>query len=146
MKILLSALVAGMLFGLGLGISGMGQADKVIGFLDLADAWDPSLAFVMGGAIAIHLVVYRFVLQLPSPLYSATFGIPTRTDIDPRLLGGAALFGVGWAVGGYCPGPGMLAASSAAPQGLVFLLFLSLGMAIVQAFEAHRTVDASARG
>ena len=96
----LVAALSGILFGLGLGISGMTQADKVINFLDLADKWDPSLAFVMGGAIAVHLIAYRLVTGMNSPVLAERFGIPTRTDIDGRLVGGAALFGVGWALGG----------------------------------------------
>jgi hypothetical protein len=135
-----SALAAGLLFGVGLAVSGMTKADKVIGFLDVTDAWDPSLAFVMGGAMFVHVVLYRLVVRRPSPLFAARFAIPTRTDIDGRLLGGAALFGVGWGLGGYCPGPGLVAAPSGAANALVFVLFLALGIVGVQAAERYRSL------
>ena len=128
MKALLSSFAAGLLFAIGLGVSGMTQADKVIGFLDLVDGWDPSLAFVMGGAIGVHLIFYRLVLKLESPVFGAHFGIPSRTDIDGRLVGGAALFGIGWALGGYCPGPGLVSAATGASNALVFVATLTAGM------------------
>ena len=128
MKAILSALATGLLFGLGLGISGMTDADKVIGFLDLAGDWDPSLAFVMAGAIAVHAVLFRLILRRPSPLWADGFGIPTRRDIDARLVGGAALFGVGWALGGYCPGPGLVSVAGGSANALVFVLALSAGI------------------
>ncbi|MFK7931824.1 MAG: DUF6691 family protein [Myxococcota bacterium] len=128
MKSIFSALLVGLLFGLGLGISGMTQADKVVGFLNLSSAWDPSLACVMGGAIAVHVVLYRWILKRPSPLFAAAFAIPKRVDLDGRLLAGAALFGVGWALGGYCPGPGLVSVASFSPHALVFMGCLTLGM------------------
>ena len=130
-----SALAAGLLFGVGLTISGMTRADKVINFLDLKDAWDPSLAFVMGGAIVVHLILFRLILRRESPLFGASFGIPTRTDIDMRLVGGSALFGIGWAIGGFCPGPGLVSAASLAPQALVFVASLTAGMLAFQIVE-----------
>lgn len=130
-----SALAAGLLFGLGLTVSGMTQADKVISFLDLKEAWDPSLAFVMAGAIAVHLVLFRLILKRESPLFGARFGIPSRTDIDLRLVGGSALFGIGWAIGGFCPGPGLVSAASMAPKALVFVASLTVGMLIFQLVE-----------
>lgn len=130
-----SALAAGLLFGLGLSVSGMTQADKVINFLDLKEAWDPSLAFVMAGAIAVHLVLFRLILKRESPLFGARFGIPSRTDIDLQLVGGSALFGIGWAIGGFCPGPGLVSAASMAPKALVFVASLTVGMLIFQLVE-----------
>lgn len=130
-----SALAAGLLFGVGLTISGMTKADKVINFLDLKDAWDPSLALVMAGAIAVHLILFKLILRRESPLYGVNFGIPTRTDVDMRLVGGSALFGIGWAVGGFCPGPGLVSAASLAPQALVFVAALTGGMLIFQLVE-----------
>ncbi len=138
MKAVFSALVAGALLGLGLGVSGMTQADKVINFLDLSDAWDPSLAFVMGGAIGVHLVLYRLILLRRSPLFADRFGIPTRTDFDAKLVGGAALFGVGWALGGYCPGPGLVSLSSGAVNAVVFVGSLTLGILGYQAFQTYQ--------
>jgi len=123
-----SSLVAGLLFGAGLAVSGMTQADKVINFLDLADGWDPSLAFVMIGAIGVHLVLFRWILRRESPLFAERFGIPSRTDIDGRLIGGSALFGIGWALGGYCPGPGLVSAASGGASALAFVASLTAGM------------------
>ena len=128
MKQLAISLLVGLLFGVGLGISGMTQGDKVVGFLDLTDAWDPSLAFVMVGAIGVHLGLFRFIVKRPSPLLAQRFGIPTRTDIDKRLVLGAGLFGVGWAIGGYCPGPGLVSAASGAAPALVFVAAMTGGM------------------
>ncbi|TNE90987.1 MAG: YeeE/YedE family protein [Deltaproteobacteria bacterium] len=124
----LSALFAGLLFGLGLGISGMTMPEKVIGFLDLTHEWDPSLGFVMLAAVAVHLISFRLIVKRPSPVLGDHFGIPTRQDIDGRLLGGAALFGVGWALGGYCPGPGLVSTGSGLGEGLVFTASLTGGM------------------
>lgn len=138
MRQIVSALVAGVVFGLGLAVSGMTQADKVIGFLDLADAWDPSLAFVMVGAIGVHLVLFRLILRRSSPLFAERFGIPDRTDIDARLVGGASLFGVGWAIGGYCPGPGLVSVVSGAPNALAFVLSLVGGMVLFHAWEVRQ--------
>ncbi len=132
MKAVFAALVAGLLFGIGLGISGMTQADKVIGFLDLAGGWDPSLAFVMIGAIAVHSGAYWLIRRRTSPLFALHFAIPTRTELTPRLLGGAALFGIGWALGGYCPGPGIVSVASGAPNALAFVAFTLVGMMVYQ--------------
>ncbi len=108
MRGLLPPFVGGFVFALGLGISGMTDADKVLGFLNLAGDWDPALAFVMVGAIGVHLILYRLIVRRPSPLFGDRFHLPTRRDISPRLLTGAAIFGVGWGMGGFCPGPGLV--------------------------------------
>jgi uncharacterized membrane protein YedE/YeeE len=134
----LAALLSGLLFGAGLVVSGMTRPDKVIAFLDLADGWDPSLAFVMVGAIGVHMALFRFVLRRPSPLYGAAFGVPTNSVIDGRLLGGAALFGLGWGLGGYCPGPGLVSVASGAPHALVFVATLTAGMALVKGADQLR--------
>ena len=103
---LLMALFCGMLFGFGLALSGMTDVSKVIGFLDLFGNWDPTLAFVMGGGILVSLPFFQFGLgKVKAPLFEDVFRLPTRTDIDGRLLGGAALFGIGWGLVGLCPGP-----------------------------------------
>ena len=138
MRSILAALAAGLLFGIGLGISGMTQADKVIGFLDLSDAWDPSLALVMGGAIGVHLLLYRLILRRPAPFFAETFGIPTRRGLNGRLIGGSALFGVGWALGGYCPGPGLVSATSGAANALVFVVTMTAGMRLFRAADSAR--------
>lgn len=128
------AYVAGLLFGVGLALAGMVDPAKVIGFLDLFGAWDPSLAFVMGGAIAIHFVLFRVVTKRASPLFDARFQLPTRRDLDAKLIGGAAIFGVGWGLGGFCPGPGLTSLGAGSLAALVFVATMTLGM-IVQ----HRT-------
>lgn len=100
----LSAYLIGLLFGAGIVISGMGNPAKVINFFDIAGAWDPSLVFVMGGALVTTLLGYRFVLAQPAPLFDGGFNLPTKDNIDERLIGGAAVFGVGWGIAGFCPG------------------------------------------
>lgn len=122
----------GLLFAAGLLISGMTLPTKVVAFLDVAGAWDPSLGFVMGGAIAVHLALYKWILRRPSPLMAVRFGIPTRTDIDLRLVAGAALFGVGWALGGLCPGPALVAIGG---LGFNTLLFVGAMLAGMQGFH-----------
>ncbi len=109
MRVVLVALLSGILFGLGLAISGMVNPAKVVGFLDLFGAWDPTLAFVMGGALLVTIPAFRLVLRQPRPLFDMQFRVPARTDIDGRLVGGAVLFGVGWGLAGLCPGPAITA-------------------------------------
>ena len=119
---------SGLLFALGLGISGMTQPAKVVGFLDITGDWKPELAFVMGGAIAVHLIAYRLVPRMARPLFEPRFGIPTRRDVDLRLVGGAVLFGAGWGLGGFCPGPGLVSLVSGQWQALVFVAAMLVGM------------------
>lgn len=128
MKAKLTALGAGALFAVGLAISGMTLPSKVTGFLDVAGAWDASLAFVMMGAIAVHFVAQRLVRKRSAPLFDTKFHLPTRKDIDGRLVAGAALFGIGWGLGGYCPGPGLVSAASGAPAAIVFVVGMTIGM------------------
>ena len=106
----------------------MTQADKVVNFLDLTGSWDPSLAFVMVGAIGVHFVAYRFVPRLKKPAFAQSFAIPTRRDVNPRLLGGAVLFGSGWALSGYCPGPALASLGTFAAAPWVFFVGLVVGM------------------
>lgn len=123
----------GILFAVGLAISGMTRPAKVTGFLDLAGAWDASLAFVMIGAIGVHFVAYRIVMRRSSPLFAARFHVPTRKDIDLRLVLGAALFGVGWGLGGFCPGPALVAAGGGSFGALLFVAGMTFGMLVEQA-------------
>ena len=125
---LLSAAVIGLLFGLGISISGMINPAKVVNFFDLAGTWDPSLAFVMAGALAVTLVGYRLVLRRPAPVLAARFQLPTRRDIDARLVGGAALFGLGWGIAGFCPGAALPALGTGRLEVLVFVAALILGL------------------
>lgn len=129
----IAAFGTGALFAVGLAISGMTKPSKVTGFLDLTGAWDASLAFVMMGAIAVHFVAYRIVMRRPSPLFDAKFHVPTRKDIDLRLVLGAALFGVGWALGGFCPGPGLVSAAGGSLGAVVFVVGMTIGMFLEQA-------------
>ena len=101
------ALIAGFMFGIGLGVSQMIDRDRVLGFLDITGNWDPTLLFVLGGAVGVTTITFRFVLQFPHPLLSPTLYLPTKRDIDGALLLGATIFGIGWGVAGYCPGPGI---------------------------------------
>ncbi len=130
MKAIASAVGAGALFGVGLAVSGMTKPSKVVGFLDVAGAWDPSLMFVMLGAIAVHFVAHRLVTKRPSPLFDTRFHLPTRKDIDARLVLGAALFGVGWALAGFCPGPALVTAASGATAAIVFVAGMTVGIKI----------------
>ncbi len=140
MKALLSSFAAGLLFSIGLGVAGMTQADKVIGFLNVAGDWDPSLGLVMAGAIGVHLTVYRLLPKMKRPLFEGRFRVPTRADIDARLVGGAALFGIGWALGGYCPGPGLVAGASGSTTGLLFLVGMVTGMTLFSAVDDARAI------
>ncbi len=127
MKLLL-AMVAGVVFGVGLGVSGMTQPTKVVGFLDVAGAWDPSLAFVMMGAIGVHAVGVRMAKKRGAPLFGGSFAWPSATDIDATLVLGAALFGVGWGLGGFCPGPALVGASSGNLGAVAFVGAMTAGM------------------
>lgn len=117
----LAALLSGVLFGLGLAISGMTDPNVVIGFLDLFGDFNPALMFVLGGAVGTTLVAFRFVLRRPSPVLADGFQLPTRKDIDARLLIGAGLFGIGWGLAGYCPGPALVSAGALIDTALVFV-------------------------
>lgn len=138
MKSPIVALGAGVIFGVGLLLSGMTQPTKVINFLDVLGVWDPSLAFVLGGAIAVHFVAYRLVPRLTKPLWAAKWGIPTRRDVDPRLIFGAALFGAGWGLGGYCPGAALTAAAGGDSSTLLFTAAMLAGMWAHKVWEAPR--------
>ena len=140
MKPVLTALAAGALFALGLGISGMTQPAKVLGFLDVTGRWDPTLAFVMVGALAVHFVLYRLIRKRRAPLFDSRFDVPTRRDVDLSLVAGAALFGVGWGLSGQCPGPALTNLATGAWTALVFVAAMALGMIL------HRRVDTTSEG
>jgi uncharacterized membrane protein YedE/YeeE len=137
MKIL-SPFLAGLLFGLGLCLGGMTQPQKVLGFLDLAGAWDPSLAFVMGGAVAIAFVAFRFLPRRGGALDGAPIVLPPERAIDARLVGGAALFGTGWGLAGFCPGPALTDLGFLDSRALLFVLAMAAGMVLVDALSARR--------
>jgi len=126
----LVAYLVGLVFALGLGIGGMTQPARVLGFLDVAGPWDPALAFVMAAAVAVYAVAARLAARLERPVYAAAFALPTRRDLDPPLVIGAALFGVGWGLAGLCPGPALTALASGAPAALVFVAAMLAGMVV----------------
>lgn len=123
----LLAAVSGALFGVGLVLASMTDPTRVIGFLDLR-AWDPTLMFVMGGGVISYGVFYRLVLKRRAPWCAPAFHMPTRNDLDRRLILGSALFGVGWGLGGLCPGPGIVIAGAGMASGIVFVAAMIAGM------------------
>lgn len=134
----LFAFVIGLIFGIGLIISGMANPAKVIGFLDLAGAWNPSLAFVMGGAIAIGAVGFRLVRGRSKAWLGDAIQLPTLRHIDARLILGAAIFGIGWGIAGICPGPALVLLGTGAGQGIAFVLAMLVGMLAFELWERLR--------
>ncbi|MFD0985622.1 DUF6691 family protein [Methyloligella solikamskensis] len=127
---LASALVLGAIFGFGLAISGMLDPTRVRGFLDIAGNWDPSLGFVLGGAVMVAILGRLVQLRLSHPLFADRFQLPEKTEIDGRLIGGAAIFGIGWGMAGLCPGPAVADLMLGAPVVLVFVPAMLIGMAL----------------
>ena len=130
----LAALISGTVFSFGLALSQMTNPAKVLGFLDVAGAWDPSLAFVMAAAVAVTMISFRLILKRDLPLWGDRFFMPTRRDLDARLLSGAAIFGIGWGLVGYCPGPALASLVYALPQTAIFIVAMVAGAAIVRAW------------
>ena len=128
MSLILAAFFSAVIFGLGLGLSGMTLPTKVIGFLDVTGNWDPSLAFVMIGAIVVHSVSYRLIMKRKSPILTTAFQIPTKRQIDLKLILGSLLFGAGWGLGGFCPGPAIVASVSGATSVLLFVASMVAGI------------------
>lgn len=139
MRLIICYLI-GLVFGVGISVSGMANPAKVLNFFDVAGTWDPSLAFVMGGALIVTALGYRFVLKRPAPLMSVTFQLPTRRDLDLPLLGGSAVFGVGWGIAGFCPGGALPAIGTGRSEVLIFVAALLAGIfaaKLVQATFTH---------
>jgi len=132
-------LLAGFLFAIGLAVSGMTLPSKVTGFLDITGAWDPSLAYVMGGAVAVYAVAYQLRRRRRRPLFAPTFADAPASPVDARLLVGSALFGVGWGLAGYCPGPALVSLATGSTHAIVFCV------AMVAAFGATWKGDALVR-
>lgn len=126
------AFLTGVVFALGLALAGMTDPGKVIGYLDFTGRWDPSLMFTMGGAIGVHFLVARWSRTAAAPILGGGFPTPNRTDIDARLLGGSALFGLGWGVAGYCPGPAIVSLASLSTSSLVFVGAMLAGIVVFQ--------------
>ena len=134
----LSVLASGLVFGIGLWISGMAYPAKVIGFLDVFGRWDPSLAFVMGAAVVVTAIGYRIVLARPRPVFAERFEMPVSRTVDARLLAGATMFGVGWGLGGLCPGPAITGLSLGGAGSAVFVGAMLIGVRGVQLATAAR--------
>lgn len=134
----LYVLLSGILFGLGIAISGMANPAKVQNFLDIFGAWDPSLALVMGAALLVVTPGYRLIFRADKPRFADTFSLPTKSDIDRKLVGGAVLFGVGWGVSGLCPAPALVAILSGVGQFVVFALAMLAGMILYRQLSYMR--------
>ena len=123
----IAALIAGIVFGLGLAVSQMIDPAKVLGFLDIAGRWDPSLALVMAGALTVTFIGYRLTRDHAAPILAPRFELPTKRDLDRRLIGGAVLFGIGWGLAGYCPGPAIASLAFGLQDTLIFVAAMVLG-------------------
>jgi uncharacterized membrane protein YedE/YeeE len=132
---LVAAAAIGLVFGAGIVISGMANPAKVLNFFDLFGTWDPSLLLVMGSALAVTFVGYRFVLRRPSPLLDRTFHLPTAKNLDAPLIGGSALFGVGWGIAGFCPGGAIPALGSGEPSAFIFVAAMIGGILLATAIR-----------
>lgn len=136
--LIFSSLLAGLVFGLGLIVSGMANPAKVLGFLDLTGRWDPSLAFVMAGAIAVAMVAFALARKRTSSILGAEMRLPSKRSIDRRLVGGSLLFGVGWGIAGFCPGPALVSLGMGQIKGLVFVAAMLAGMDVFELLERRK--------
>lgn len=134
-----TALLAGLVFGMGLIVSGMANPAKVLGFLDLAGRWDPSLALVMVGAISVGLIAFTVAARLTRSLLGAELKLPGARHIDRRLIGGGLLFGVGWGVAGFCPGPALVALGVGEAKAVIFVMAMLVGMGIFELLERRKS-------
>ena len=143
---LVAAYLIGLVFGIGILISGMANPAKVLNFFDIAGVWDPSLIFVMGGALIVTALGYRLVLRQPAPIMAARFDLPTNRALDARLLGGAAVFGIGWGISGFCPGGALPALGTGRIEVFVFVAAMLAGIFAARALmklTATRTTPAA---
>ncbi len=136
MKNNLVSFVVGFVFAIGLGVSGMTQPQKIIGFFDLSGNWDPSLIFVMLGAISVHFFIYKFIKNKKAPLLSLNWHVPTKKEITPALVFGGLLFGVGWGLAGYCPGPALASIGSFNQTPIIFIVSMIAGMFLFRILDA----------
>jgi uncharacterized membrane protein YedE/YeeE len=141
----LVAFLVGAIFALGLGVGGMTQPARVLAFLDVAGDWDPSLALVMLGAVAIYAVAFRVCTRRARPFIAARFDLPARRDIDRRLMTGATVFGIGWGLAGLCPGPALTSLASGRAPALVFVAAMLAGMAVQRLVERRAQVPHDGR-
>jgi len=131
----LGAFLAGLVFGVGLILSGMTDPGKVIGFLDLAGAWDPSLAFVMGGAVLVGLFAFGFAKKRARSFFGGAIHVPHNRDIDNRLVGGSLVFGIGWGLAGFCPGPALVSFAAGEEKAAIFVAAMLIGMLLYTGAE-----------
>jgi uncharacterized membrane protein YedE/YeeE len=143
---MVAALACGIIFGFGLAVSGMMNPAKVIGFLDVAGDWDPTLAFVMGGALLVAIPTYRVILKRRRPVLASGFSLPAGEKLDVPLIWGSALFGVGWGLVGFCPGPAVAAVVTGLPPVLGFVAAMIAGMALHAWLSGERTGRKSSSG
>ena len=144
---MLSTYLIGLIFGVGISISGMANPAKVLNFFDVAGTWDPSLIFVMGGALIVTFIGYRFVLKRPAPFFEGRFELPTSRDLDARLLGGSAFFGIGWGISGFCPGGALPALGTGRTEVFIFVAALLAGIyaaKMIQTALANRAASLQA--
>jgi uncharacterized membrane protein YedE/YeeE len=139
MRETLAGILTGFIFGLGLCLARMTDPAVVVGFLDIAGAWDPSLLFVVGGGVAVAFVGYRYVLRQKQPLWARKFALPAAGAIDAPLISGAAIFGVGWGLAGYCPGPAVVSLASGRRAVLLFVAAMLIGMIAVRWMRTSRS-------
>ena len=140
---ILAALLSGLLFGIGLLMSGMSDPSRVLGFLDLAGKWNPSLAFVMGGALLVGVFAFGFARRRTRTFLGGAMHLPTARNIDRRLVLGSVVFGVGWGLAGFCPGPALVSLAAGQPKALVFTIAMIAGMALFEFAERLLHVRAS---
>lgn len=138
----IAALISGVVFGLGLTVSHMTNPDKVLAFLDVGGAWDPSLLLVLAGAVIVTVIAFRFILKRPQPLFEKRFYIPTRDAIDRKLLGGAAVFGVGWGLVGFCPGPAITSLAFGNSESFIFVGAMIAGSALAHYWPRQQEEEA----
>jgi uncharacterized membrane protein YedE/YeeE len=142
--IVFASLLAGLVFGIGLILSGMSNPAKVLGFLDLAGAWDPSLALVMAGAIAVGVVAFAVAHRRSVSLLGAAMNLPSARHLDRRLVIGSTVFGIGWGIAGFCPGPALVAFGMGAGKAVVFVVAMLVGMALFELFERRKRAPGAA--
>ncbi|MBU4611761.1 YeeE/YedE family protein [Achromobacter sp. GG226] len=143
---LIIASLAGLIFGLGLMLSGMTNPAKVLGFLDVAGPWDPSLALVMAGAIAVGVFAFAWARRRTHSLLGLPMELPSSRQIDRRLVGGSLLFGIGWGIAGFCPGPALVALGMGERKAVVFVVAMLIGMGIFEYLERRRVAKSSKEG
>lgn len=145
MRAIVASGLIGLIFGAGIAISGMANPAKVLNFFDIAGTWDPSLAFVMGGALAVTALGYAFVLKRPRPLLDKTFHLPQRKTIDTPLVAGSVVFGIGWGIAGFCPGGSIPALGLGEPDAFVFVASMVLGIIAARMMRRELTTRAGAQ-